>query len=155
MDILADKFELPRANTFQKILESYDRRYGTVRSYNYEDIDPDSIILDAAEQGNIEAFYKGLRLYPEYRDKRFYDEALFYAAKGNNLVIIDLLKELGANSFENMLKGAIIGGHLDLVRSTVEAPRNERRLFTRHIRARFIIDAIYSKHLDIIKYIHT
>ena len=113
LGILALKYKLPTATTFKQLLRSYDMQYATVRSYLYDNRTPLKILYQAALEGEIQAMYNQLKLYPKLRNRDVYNEVLFEAAKGGHRAIIDLLLELGANKYE-ILHGAAEGGHLAL-----------------------------------------
>ena len=111
---LALRFNLPAATTFKQLLKSYDMHYATVRSYLYKNRSPKEILFQAAKEGDIQAMYNQLKLYPKLRKKHVYTSALYKAAVGGHRAIIDLLLELGADKHE-ILVGAAKGGHLSLV----------------------------------------
>ena len=74
------------------------------------------ILLQAAYEGNIQALYNQLKLYPELRKKYVYTEALGRAAKGGHEAIMDLLLELGAkDKYRTVFRNAVEGGQLALV----------------------------------------
>ena len=104
LNTLALRFNLPAATTFKQLLKSYDMQYATVRSYLYNNRTPEEILYQAALEGDIQAFYNQLKLYPELRKQHVYDAALYKAAVGGHLAIIDLLLELGATTKENILR---------------------------------------------------
>lgn len=54
---LSLRFQLPAATTFKQLLKSYDMKYATVRSYLYNNRQPDEILYHAAFEGNIQTFY--------------------------------------------------------------------------------------------------
>ena len=116
LDTLTQRFELPKARSFKQLLRNYDMKYATVRSYLYNNRTPEEILLRAALEGNIQAFYNQLKLYPELRTKRVYNTALEKAAKRGHEVIMELLFELGAkDKHRSVLKSAAKGGQLALV----------------------------------------
>ena len=120
LNTLAIKYKLPTATTFKQLLRSYDMQYATVRSYLYNNRSPLEILYQAALEGEIQAMYNQLKLYPELRKKYVYTLTLKEAAEGGHRAIIDLLLELGADSYE-ILSGAAKGGHLDIVKEEVAA----------------------------------
>lgn len=101
-------------------------QYATVRSYLYSNRTPAEILYQAALEGDIQAFYNQLKLYPKLRKNRAYLIALEKAAEGGHRDIIDLLIELGAkNSKYSILSGASKGGHLDLIKEEVAKAGDE------------------------------
>ena len=118
LNTLALRFQLPTATTFKQLLKSYDMQYATVRSYLYNNRSPKQILYQAALEGEIQAMYNQLKLYPKLRAKHVYDETLYKAAAGGHRAIMDLLLELGADS-SRILQGAVKGGQLALVKEEV------------------------------------
>ena len=118
LNTLSIKFQLPTATTFKQLLRDYDMQYATVRSYLYNNRSPKHILFQAALEGDIQALYNQLKLYPKLRKKNTYTEALENAARGGHRAIIDLLLELGAES-SRILIGAVKGGQLALVKEEV------------------------------------
>ena len=116
LDTLAQRFDLPAAVDFKQLLKAYDMKYATVRSYLYNNRTPRQILMNAAFEGNIQAFYNQLKLYPELRNEKLYTTALRYAAKGGHEAIMELLFELGAkDKGAVVLINAALGGHLAIV----------------------------------------
>ena len=116
LNTLAKRFKLPTAANFKQLLQDYDMRYATVRSYLYTNRDPKQILIQAALEGNIQVLYNQLKLYPELRDVEVYDVALDSAAEGGHEAIIELLFELGAEDVDRtVLASAALGGQLVLV----------------------------------------
>jgi hypothetical protein len=120
LDTLSNRFNLPRAKTFKELLESYDTKYATVRSYHYKGRTPEEILLQAAEEGDIQAFYNGLKLYSGLRNKDIYNKAVKRAALGGHIAIINLLLDLGADNYNDILDYASQGGHLDIVMMVIK-----------------------------------
>ena len=112
---LATRFDLPAAVDFKQLLRAYDMQYATVRSYLYNNRIPEQILYQAALEGNVQAFYNQLKLYPELRNEKLYTTALVYAAEGGHEAIMELLFDLGAQDTEAVLSGAAKGGQLTLV----------------------------------------
>ena len=125
LGILALRFQLPAAKTFKELLKSYDMKYATVRSYLYNNRNPRKILLQAALEGDIQAFYNQLKLYPRLRNKHVYTAALEKAAEGGHRAIIDLVLDLGVLDKKVMLTGAAKGGHLDLFKQELAEAENE------------------------------
>ena len=116
LNTLAQRFDLYPTRSFEQLLQSYDMKYATVRSYLYYNRTPEQILLGAALEGNIQALYNQLKLYPELREEVVYNQALEQAAKGGHEAIIDLLFELGAEDVDRtVLKSAAKGGQLALL----------------------------------------
>ena len=116
LDTLTTRFDLPQATNFKKLLKSYDMKYATVRSYLYKNRNSRQILMNAAFEGNIQAFYNQLKLYPQLRNKGLYYISLDLAAQGGNEAIIDLLFELGAMEVgRSVLLSAARGGQVKLV----------------------------------------
>jgi hypothetical protein len=113
LNLLTRRFDLPSSRSFQAFLNRYDAKYATVRSYLLPGAEPKAIMLKAAEAGNLQAFYLGLRRNPEYKTPAFLDHALKYASRGDHPVMIDLIKDLGATSIKPELRGMAQGGHLE------------------------------------------
>jgi hypothetical protein len=110
---LAKRFDLPPSRTFPAFLARYDAKYATVRSYLRPGANPRQIMLKAAEAGNLQAFYLGLRRNPRYKNPDFLNQALRRAARGGHPVMIDLIKDLGGTSFKEEVHGTAEGGHLE------------------------------------------
>jgi hypothetical protein len=117
--VLAQRFDLPPSRTFPAFLARYDAKYATVRSYLLPGADPRAIILKAAEAGNLQAFYLGLRRNPEDKTPAFLDRALQRAARGGHQVMIDLIKDLGGTSFKREVRGTAEGGHLEKLKRLI------------------------------------
>ena len=116
LNTLAARFKLPSATTFKELLRDYDMQYATVRSYLYNNRGPEEILLQAALEGNIQALYNQLTLYPELRKGYVYAEVLARAAEGGHEVIMELLFELGAEDIDGLvLRNAAKGGQLTLI----------------------------------------
>ena len=116
LNTLLERFNLSKAINFKQLLKRYDKTYATVRSYLYDNRAPKEILLQAALEGNIQALYNQLKLYPELRNKEDYIKALGGAAKGGHEAIMELLFELGAeDSVGLVLRYAAAGGQLALV----------------------------------------
>ena len=116
LDTLTQRFKLPAAADFKQLLQAYDMQYATVRSYLYNNRIPRKILYQAAVEGNIQAFYNQLKLYPKLRKKTVYTEALGRAAEGGHEVIMELLFDLGAkDKHATILVGAAKGCQLELV----------------------------------------
>jgi hypothetical protein len=149
LNLLSQRFALPASKSFQAFLDRYDAKYATVRSYLLPRADPKSIILKAAEAGNLQAFYLGLRRNPRYKETEFLDQALQWAARGGHPVMIDLIKDLGGTSFEEEVRGTVEGGHLEkLKRLIVQGPDLSPRRLSQLTR-----DATRYGHLATVKYL--
>ena len=144
LDTLAKRFELPAATTFKQLLRAYDMKYATVRSYLYDNRDSMEILLDAALEGNIQAFYNQLKLYPKLRKEKVYTQALDQAAEGGHEVILELLFELGAkDKYRSVLTSAAKGGQLALVLKELD-----KGVETRYI-AKAVHNATSNQHKDV------
>jgi hypothetical protein len=119
LNLLAYRFGLSQTKTFRHLLYAYDMKYPTIRSYFLPGALPEEIILKAAEAGNLNAFYEGLKLYPRYREPKFLVRCLWSAARGGDEVMIDLIKDLGGSSKKFELIGAAEGGHLEKLKRLV------------------------------------
>ena len=116
LDTLAQRFELPAATDFKQLLRAYDMQYATVRSYLYNNRGSTQILMHAASEGNIQAFYNQLKLYSELRKEFVYTTALCYAAQGGHEDIVELLFDLGVEDKDEVVfRYAVIGGQLALV----------------------------------------
>jgi hypothetical protein len=113
LNLLAQRFDLPPSRTFPAFLAEYDAKYATVRSYLLPGANSKRIILKAADAGELQAFYLGLRRNPNYKTPTFLDRALKRAARGGHPVMIDLIKDLGGTSFKEEVLGTVEGGHLE------------------------------------------
>ena len=114
LNTLSLRFQLPTATTFKQLLRAYDMQYATVRSYLYNNRSPKEVLFQAALEGDIQAMYNQLKLYPELRDVDLYSKILYKAAEGGHRAIIYLLLELGATYTDSIIIGAAAGGHLSL-----------------------------------------
>ena len=113
---LTERFKLPAATDFKQLLRAYDMKYATVRSYLYNNRTPKKILMQAALEGNIQAFYNQLKLYPELRNEEIYTRALGRAAQGGHEVIIELLFDLGAvDKNRSIFEGAVLGRQVALM----------------------------------------
>jgi hypothetical protein len=124
LNLLAQRFDLPASTTFLAFLDSYDAKYPTVRSYFLPGADPEAIILKAAEAGNLQAFYLGLRLNPEYKDSYVLNQALRLASRAGHQAMIDLIKDLGGTSFKQEVRGTAEGGHLEKLKCLISQGPN-------------------------------
>jgi hypothetical protein len=111
--VLAQRFDLAPSLTFPAFLARYDGKYATIRSYSLPNADPEAIILKAAEAGELQAFYLGLRRNPKYKNPTRLKLAMRQAARGGHQVMIDLIKDLGGTSFKEEVHGTAEGGHLE------------------------------------------
>jgi hypothetical protein len=146
--------------TFRSLLKRYDSEYATVRSYNriskalsYSDrsLEAENILYHAAHQGNIQAVINGFKLYPALVTEPILKEALEQAARGGHEAIIDLLLDLGAkNEYNEIIKGAIAGGHLDLIRGNKYETLNPLHKYVYRSLCR---QAILYKQLASLKYL--
>ena len=125
LNTLAIRFHLPSATTFKQLLRAYDMQYATVRSFLYNNRTPEEILCQAALEGDIQAMYNQLKLYPKLRKKYIYTQALKRAAEGGHRAIIDLLIELGADNVV-ILDGAAKGGHLSIFKEEVAKAVNKK-----------------------------
>jgi hypothetical protein len=119
LNLLAQRFDLPPSLSFSAFLTGYDAKYPTVRSYLLPGANPKAIMLKAAEAGNLQAFYLGLRRNPKYKETDFLNQALGLAARGDHPVMIDLIKDLGGTSFEYEVGGTAEGGHLEKLKRLI------------------------------------
>ena len=150
LDILANRFVLYHATTFKELLRDYDATYATVRSYHYKRAKPRKIALKAAEEGNIQAFYDGLKLHKKLRHLKFYNRALRHAGIGGHREIIELLFELGANSYMKLLSGLTQGGHMKLFMQYLSEARADLLEDNSYS---LIFIAVEHKQLEILKYL--
>ena len=118
LGILSFIHKLPTVDNFKQLLRAYDMQYATVRSYLYNNRSPEEILQQAALEGDIQALYNQLKLYPELRNIYVYTPTLHKAAAGGHRAIMNLLLELGANKGV-ILNGAAEGGHLDIIKEEV------------------------------------
>ena len=95
LNTLTQRFKLPTATDFKQLLRDYDMKYATVRSYLYNNRTPEEIVWQAASEGNIQALYNQLKLYPQLRKEKVYTKALGLAAKGGHEAIIELMMVIG------------------------------------------------------------
>jgi hypothetical protein len=119
LNLLARRFDLLPSVSFPAFLAGYDAKYPTVRSYLLPGAKPKAIILKAAEAGELQAFYLGLRRNPEYKTPTFLNQALRGAARGGHQVMIDLIKDLGGTSSKHELRGTVEGGHLEQLKPLI------------------------------------
>jgi hypothetical protein len=119
LNLLTQRFDLPSSKSFPAFLDQYDAKYATVRSYSLPGSKPKAIILKAAEAGNLQAFYLGLRRNPKYKNPTFLNIALRRAARGGHQVMIDLIKDLGGTSFKHEVRGTAEGGHLEKLKRLI------------------------------------
>jgi hypothetical protein len=149
LNLLAQRFDLPPSLSFSDFLNSYDAKYATVRSYFLPGAKPQRIMLKAAEAGELQAFYLGLRRNPKYKETDFLNQALNRAARGGHQVMIDLIKDLGGTSFKDELRGTAEGGHLENLKLLIaEAPR-----LVNHVLIQVTNSAIKYGHLSTVKYL--
>ena len=127
LNTLALRFQLPAATTFKQLLRAYDMQYATVRSYLYDNRTPKQLLYQAALEGDIQAFYNQLKLYPKLRAKDVYTLALEKAAEGGHRAIMDLLLDLGAASYA-ILNGAAKGGHVAIVKEELATYKGVKTL---------------------------
>jgi hypothetical protein len=148
LNFLTQRFDLTPASTFRAFLLQYDRKYATVRSYFLPGAESEAILLKAAEAGNLEAFYTGIKLYPKYRNPKFLNHALNSAALGGHQVMIDLVKDLGGHDVMSELIGTVEGGHLAKLKTLLEITSlDTSRLYL------LAISATYSGQLTTLKYL--
>jgi hypothetical protein len=124
LNLLAQRFDLPPSTTFPAFLSGYDRKYPTVRSYLLPGAKPKALMLKAAEAGELQAFYLGLRRNPEDKTSTFLDRALKWASRGDHPVMIDLIKDLGGTSFYEEVRGMAQGGHLEKLKPLIAPGKN-------------------------------
>jgi hypothetical protein len=124
LNLLAQRFALTPSTTFPTFLAEYDAKYATVRSYFLLGADPEAIMLKAAEAGELQAFYLGLRRNPRYKTPYFLDLALKSASRGGHQVMIDLIKDLGGTSFKQEVRGTAEGGHLEKLKRLISQGPN-------------------------------
>ena len=53
----------------------------------------------------------------------FFNDALWNAAFGGHLDLINFLLEIGPKDYESILMGASYGGHLDIIKMAIEMVR--------------------------------
>jgi hypothetical protein len=147
---LGQSFNLPTSLTFPGFLAGYDAKYPTVRSYSQPGAKPKPIILKAAEAGNLQAFYLGLRRNPKYKTPTFLDRALRRAARGDHQVMIDLIKDLGGTD-DSELRGMAQGGHLEKLKHLI----SERSRLPERLVFDVTKDAVKFGQLAAVKYLTT
>jgi hypothetical protein len=148
---LAQSFDLPPSTTFPAFLARYDTKYATVRSYLLPSANPKAIMLKAAEAGELQAFYLGLRRNPKYKTPTFLDPALKLASRGDNQVMIDLIKDLGGTSFYEEVRGMAQGGHLEKLKPLITKTPG----LTQCLLYRLVKDAVRYGQLATAKYLTT
>jgi hypothetical protein len=149
LNLLAQRFDLPPSTSFSAFLDQYDAKYATVRSYFLPNAKPKAIMLKAAEAGNLQAFYLGLRRNPKYKNPTFLKEALRRAARGGHQVMIDLIKDLGGTSFDEEVRGTAQGGHLEKLKHLIA----QGKKLSRGVLFDVIIDAAGLGQLETVKYL--
>jgi hypothetical protein len=162
LGVLAQRFNLsgPFSN-FKGLLAKYDRKYATVRSYHrinkklsYDDQleVAQRILLRAALQGNIQAVINGFKLYPDLLHTWTLNKALRKASQGGHETIIDLLLDLGVTNENNqIIVGALIGGHIDLVTGAKYQALHKR--LEAHTYIALGLRAVYYEQLGSLKYL--
>jgi hypothetical protein len=119
LNLLARRFNLAPALSFRDFLLQYDQQYATVRSYFLPGAKPKAILLQAAEAGNLEAFYIGIKLYRNHRAEWFLNDALSSAARGGHPIMIELVKALGKTNPIYEVIGTAEGGHLSKLKTLI------------------------------------
>jgi hypothetical protein len=127
LNLLARRFDLPPSRTFSAFLARYDAKYPTVRSYFQPGAKPKRIMLRAAEAGNLQAFYLGIRRNSKYKTPTLLNIALRRAARGGHQAMIDLIKDLGGTSFKQEVLGTAEGGHLEKLKRLISDGQNLSR----------------------------
>jgi hypothetical protein len=148
LNFLTQRFILAPASTFRAFLLQYDRKYATVRSYFLPGALPKEILLKAAEAGNLQAFYTGIKLYPKYRNPKFLNQALSSAALGGHQVMIELVKDLGGHDVMSELIGTVAGGHLANLKSMLSKMEGPEPVYSRLTKV-----AVVKGQLDTLKYL--
>ena len=150
LNTLSIRYNLPAATTFKQLLRDYDMQYATVRSYLYNNRSPLEILYQAALEGDIQAFYNQLKLYPKLRKQKNYTVALGKAAEGGHRAIMDLLLELGAS--KNMIFiGAARGGKLDLFKE--EIVKEGKKSIKRSVLINSAYSAAKNNQMEVLAYI--
>jgi hypothetical protein len=146
--ILSKRFDLPKAGNFKELLDYYDGKYATVRSYQHarNGRKPSDIIKQAALAGDIQAVYNGFILYPKLRNRSVLRSVLEAAGEGGHVEIIDLLVDLGADP-DQVITGLAKGGHLDIIMSGKYSSGRKTD------NGRAIYYAAAYNHLDTLKYL--
>lgn len=138
--LLADRYDLPSAKNFKELLDSYDMKYATIRSFRYKNRTPQEILLHAAYDGNLQLVVDGLKLHHEARTLDFQSVGLgFYAelaeaaAQGGHLELVKFFTEdLGAMNFGVVLRGAAVSGSFPIAEYALarltRVPRHEHFL---------------------------
>jgi hypothetical protein len=108
-------------------------------------------MLKAAEAGELQAFYLGLRLNPKYKTPTLLNQALKLAARGNHPVMIDLIKDLGGTSIKHEVRGMAQGGHLEKLKPLIaQGPDLSQRFIFQLTNG-----AVKFGHLATVKYLIT
>jgi hypothetical protein len=149
LNLLAHRFDLPSSTTFQDFLDRYDAKYATVRSYFLPGANPKAIMFKAAEAGNLQAFYLGLRRNPKYKNPKVLKEALQWAARGDHQVMIDLIKDLGGTSSTREAAGAAEGGHLKKLKRLI----THGKYLSPEVLFDITMEAIRFGQVDTVKYL--
>ena len=132
----------PLLKRFKRKNESW-RRFFVRMTYYIAKLDEEFGIPYIPTKGyNPEGFYK---LWNK-DSKRIYDFAMYKAAKGGHLEIVQyLIDEKGADDFNYAMKMAASKGRLEIVKYLLEKGAREVN--------DAMIDAAYRDHLDIVKYL--
>jgi hypothetical protein len=150
LNTLSIRFGLPTVNNFKELLKLYDIKYATIRSYHYKNRTPKKILLQAAEEGNIQALYNGLKMFYKLRTVHIYNLALTKAITAGHNSIVDLLLDLGANNYECIYISASKTGNLNLVKTYLKYD-NQFKLGESYQLA--IKNASQFGHIDILEYL--
>jgi hypothetical protein len=171
LSLLTQRFNLGRTSrgkslipeTFKQLLNQYDKKYATVRSYHGIDKslsysnqleEAKSIMFRASIAGNIQAVINGFKLYPGLVNKITLNDALERAAQAGHEPIIDLLLDLGGtNQYDEIFSGAIVGGHINLI--TGDKYMALSKPMTINLYLESLSSAIYNQQLASLKYLFT
>jgi hypothetical protein len=151
LNLLAQRFDLSPSATFSAFLTGYDAKYATVRSYLLPGAEPKAIILEAANTGELQAFYLGLRLNSKYKNSDFLNQALRVASRGGRQVMIDLIKDLGGTSFKQEVRGTAEGGHLEKLKLLISRGKN----LSQDMLFKVTYRAVMYGQLSMVKYLTT
>ena len=151
LNTLSIRFGLPIVNNFKELLKLYDIKYATIRSYHYKNRTPKKILLQAAEEGNIQALYNGLKMFYKLRTVHIYNLALTKAVMAGHNSIVNLLLDLGANNYECIYISASKIGNLNLVKTYLKYD-NQFKLGESYQLA--IKNASQFGHIDVLEYLY-
>ncbi len=114
---LSHKFKLTRYyTTFPEFLSDYDKKYATIRSYQYDNRIPEEIFLQAATEGDLPAILYGL----SELNIEAYNDALINASGGGHLEIVKIMLKCGAMLRSMAADAAADNGHIDIIKLLID-----------------------------------